>query len=57
MFRLELREEGMELVGAFVNGLKVVLKFGFGHWWTGGEGFVLMGNIFISNLIMHVYIN
>ena len=57
MVGLELREEGMELVGAFVNGLKVVLKFGFGHWWTDGEGFVLMGNIFISNLIMHVYIN
>jgi hypothetical protein len=28
---LELREEGMELVGAFVDGLEVVLKFGFRH--------------------------
>ncbi len=47
MFGLELGEKHVKFMGAVVNGLEVVLEFGFGHW----DEFEKVENIFILDLI------
>ncbi len=47
MFGLELGEKHVEVMGAVVNGLEVVLEFGFGH----RDEFERVENIFILDLI------
>lgn len=47
LFGLELGEKHVKVMGAVVDGLEVVLEFGFGHW----DEFGSVENIFILDLI------
>lgn len=47
LFGLELGEKHVKVMGAVVDGLEVVLEFGFGHW----DEFESVENIFILDLI------
>ncbi len=57
VFGLELSEEHLKLMGAVIDGLEVVLEFGFGHWEGGEMRFECAENIFILDLIKGVCMN